>query len=185
MLSSELYLSPIEKILLAREHGVAAWLDEGVTKLSTLTTMPTLDDLATLGWETVARILWIRNNFPLNTVRFKRDAIQCVRCPSSSSLIHHSYGCEHTATGDAELTATASFPVSGTFDLLVALKLIQCLICKGTPFYSNRVTCNSCSTTYSYNGINPTVRVRLHKMKTMIEEMFGEEIKDHEPEPSC
>jgi hypothetical protein len=178
-------LSPIEKILLARAHGVAAWLDEAVTSLATLNPMPKLEDLATLGWETVARILWIRDNFPLNTLRFRRDAIQCKECLSTLSLINSSYGCGHMASGDAELliTSGSASPFSGTIDLLVPLQHMQCLICKGIPFNSIVVTCRSCSFTYR-SSHNPFVRVTLYNMKTMIEEMFGEEIKDHKPEPS-
>ena len=182
-------LSPIEKILLARAHGVGTWLDEAINSLATCNPMPALEDLATLGWETVARILWIRDKFPLNKLpcHFKRHAIKCMHCSSSSSLINYSYGCGHVASGDAELTFSSSAsPIPGTIDLLVTLKDIQCLVCRGTPFYSIVVTCNSCSYTYHYSS-SPTVRITLYEMKTMIEEMFGEEIKDHrdEPEPSC
>ena len=179
-------LSPIEKILLARAHSVGTWLDEAVNSLATCSPMPTLVDLATLGWETVARILWIRDNFPQNTLpgRFKREAIKCMHCSSSSSLINFSYGCGHIASGDAELTFPGSASaIPGTIDVLVTLKQIQCLVCRGTPFYSIIVTCNSCSFTYHYSN-NPIVRVTLYKMKAMIEEMFGDEIKDHELEPS-
>ena len=63
-LSTNVTLSPIEKILLARAHRVGAWLEEGVNSLVTCNPMPALEDLATLGCETVARILWIRDNFP-------------------------------------------------------------------------------------------------------------------------
>jgi hypothetical protein len=174
-------LSPIEKILLARAHGVGAWLDEAVKSLVVCNTMPSLEDLATLGWETVARILWIRENFPLNTLpgKFKRDAIKCMHCTSSSSLINHSHGCEHE-----ELTFPGSTSViPGTIDILVSFNHIQCLICRRNTFYSTVVTCNTCSFAYHYSH-NPTVRVTLDKMKTMIEEMFGEEIKNYEPEPS-
>ena len=187
-LSTDRMLSPIEKILLARAHKVPAWLDEAVTSLVTCNPMPTLEDLATVGWETVARILWIRDKFPhiaQNTLCFRRDSIKCTHCSSSSGLINSSYGCGHITSGDAELTLPGSTsPIPGTVDLFVALRQIQCLICRGTPFYSIIVTCNSCSFTYHYSN-NPVVRVTLHKMKTMIEEMFGEEIKDHtELEPS-
>ena len=177
-------LSPTEKILLARAHGVGAWLDEAVKSLAVCNPMPPLEDLATLGWETVARILWIRENFPFNTLpgHFKRDAIKCMHCSSSSSLINHSHGCGH---GDAEeLTFPGSVSlIPGTIDLSVSFNHIQCLICRRNTFYSIAVTCNSCSYAYHYSH-NPTVRITLDKMKTMIEEMFGEEIKNYEPEPS-
>ena len=187
-LSIDQMLSPIEKILLARAHGVGAWLDEAVKGLVVCNPMPPLEELVTLGWETVARILWIRDNFPLNTVpgNFKRDAIKCMHCSSPSSLINYNrdYGCGHIASGDAELTYSGSGSlIPGTNDRLVSFKQIQCLVCRGHPFFSIVVNCNSCSYTYHYSH-NPMVRVTLDKMKTMIEEMFGEEIKNYESEPS-
>ena len=48
-LSTDLILSPIEKIHLARAHGVSAWLDEAVSSLATCNPIPALNDLATLG----------------------------------------------------------------------------------------------------------------------------------------
>ena len=81
--------------------------------------MPALEDLATLGWETVARILWIRDNFPLNTLRFKRKAIRCVNYSSSSTLMASGwvYGCEHLGSEDAELTFPGSASlIPGTID---------------------------------------------------------------------
>jgi len=185
-LSTDEMLSPIEKFLLARAHGVGAWLDEAVKGLVVCNSMPPFEDLSTLGWETVARILWIRDNFPLNTVpgNFKRDAIKCMHCSSSSSLINYSYGCGHIASGDAELTYPGSGSlIPGTIDRLVSFKQIQCLVCRGNPFFSIVVNCNSCSYTYHYSH-NPMVRVTLDKMKTMIEEMFGEEIKNYESDQS-
>ena len=78
-LSTDFVLSPVEKILLVRAHKVAAWLNEGVTGLVGSDPRSSLDDLATLGWETAARILWIRDNchslMAANTVTFRRDTI--------------------------------------------------------------------------------------------------------------
>jgi hypothetical protein len=158
--------------------------------------MPTLEDLAALGWETVARILWIRRDSDAATrtgaiLRFRRDAIRCMHCSSSSSLINYNYCCGHIASGDTELTGVSmtsgsASPFSGTTgtDLLVELKQIQCLICLWTPFQSSILTCDSCLFTYHYSN-NPTVRVTLyHKIKTMAEEMFGDEIKDLQAEPA-
>jgi len=195
---SNLTLSPIEKILLARAHRVGPWLDEAVTILTTCNPMPTFEDLATLGWETVARILWIRDNLSKSTsspasslsnsdtLRFRRDAIKCPQCSSSSSLINDSYGCGHIASGDAMLTVRSSSTslISGTFDRCVKLRLIQCPICDSSPFNSvHDVHCYFCSFAYS-NSYQPNVRVTLNNsksLKTNIEEMFGEEIKEYEP----
>ena len=164
-------------------------MNEAVTSLATCNPLPTLKDLATIGWETVARILWIREHFPLNALRgsFNRDAIKCMHCSSSSSLINlpSGYGCLHIASGDAaELTFPGSASaVPGSVDFWVPLRQIRCMICRVTPFSLIVVSCNSCSYTYHPNN-NPTVRVTVYMMKAMIEEMFGEEIKDHEFDPS-
>ena len=171
-------------ILLARAHRVAAWLEEGVTSLATCSPMPTLEDLATLGWETAARFLWMRsNNLPnsQNTLHFRRDAIKCANCSSSSSLINASFGCGHITSADAELTAFVSdsaSPISGTFDFLVILKNIKCAICSGNPFNYISMSCNPCATTthYSHN-----VRVQVSTLNKLIKEIFGEEMKDYNP----
>jgi hypothetical protein len=180
-LSTDRMLSPIEKVLLARAHGVSAWMYEAVSSLAICNHIPTLEDLAILGWETVARILWIRNHAQY-TRCFKGDAIKCMHCSSSSSLLGsksiYRGGCGHNVIGDAELTFLGSAsPILGTTDFSVSLNQIQCLMCKRTPFYSIAIKCNSCSYTYHYSD-NPTVRVTRYKMKTMIEEMFGQEMKE-------
>jgi len=91
-LSTDVILSPIEKILLARAHRVSVWLDEAITILAGGLPKPKLEDLVTLGWETAARILWIRDNANTsNNLCFKRDTIKCGHCLSSSSLINHKF----------------------------------------------------------------------------------------------
>ncbi|KAG5634006.1 hypothetical protein H0H81_003941 [Sphagnurus paluster] len=78
-LSTDMVLSPIEKIVLARAHKVAVWLHEGVTSLvESNDETPTLKELAPLGWETAAQILWIRNYLPKTdpeTLSFKANAV--------------------------------------------------------------------------------------------------------------
>ena len=169
-------LSPIKKILLARAHRVSVWL-EGVTSLITCKPMPTLEDLATLGWETAAQFLWMKsNNFP-NSQCFRRDAIKCLNCSSSSGLIKNGYSCGHIASDDAELILTGSAsPISGTFDHLVILRLIQCAICNGNPFSYCNISCNLCATNTNYSHY-----VRISTLSKLIEDMFGEEMKDYEP----
>ena len=183
MLSTTVTLSPIEKILLARAHRVGGWLDEALTNLATCNPVPSLEDLSTLGWETVARIFWIRDSLPPkspNTLRFRRSAIKCASCSSSSSLIDDSYpqagGCEHIVSGNAELTFSGSpSPMQGSLDFMVKLKEIKCVICEKS--FVADVTCNGCrSKTYYYHS-----NVRVLTLSKLIEEMFGEEIKDYGP----
>ena len=79
------------------------------------------------------------------------------------------------------MNATQVSLLPGAVDISVALNRIHCLICAGNPFISI-VNCNACSNAHYPQH---AVRVGLSKMKAMmIEKMFGEEIKDREPEPS-
>jgi len=188
-LSTGVTLLPIEKLLLARAHRVGRWLNEAVISL-VRDPMPTLEDLATLGWETVSRILWIRANLPGNAQnmhRIRRNAIKCPNCSSSSILINANCGCRHTHSGDSELTFSGSTSViSGTNELSIPLGEMQCLICM---MNINNIRCNFCS---DYSNKNTTVRVtvvaQIQSESKMIEEMFGEEIVDYgdsEPSTAC
>jgi hypothetical protein len=178
-LSNDVALSSIEKLLLARAYRVAAWLEEAVTSLATCDLKPTLEDLATLGWETAARILWIWYN-DSNTLCFKNDAIKCAHFSTSLSLRGLYTGhCEHILFTATDLSSLRSgLPTSpGTTECLVLLKRIQCKTCGWTPFTSHAVFCQFCS------KINSYVRITLdNTLKQMIEEVFGEEIKDYEPD---
>jgi len=183
-MSTDVALSPVEKILLARAHKVAAWLDEGINSLTSGDFKPQLESLTTLGWETAARILWIRDNYnsnhfltASNTLRFRADAVKCGQCSSSASLINGSQSCNNcraAITAETEITFSGPGSVSGTGDRLVPLRAIQCK-CGGMAFYS--IHCSSCAVTSIYN-YNHNVRIAPNK-KEMIEEMFGEEIKDY------
>ena len=60
---SQLKLTALEKIHIAREHRVAKLFKEGVKEIAADTDMKkyTLEEVAgTLGWEAAARILWVR-----------------------------------------------------------------------------------------------------------------------------
>ena len=174
-------LSPIEKIFLARAYRVSAWLKEAITTLTKSDHKPAFKDLVTLGWETAARILWIRqsscHSFP-NTLHFSRDAIKCGLCQSSSSLINSNYGCGHVGFADAELFFDRPYSmITGTAGrhCLVELRLIKCKTCRGNPFSSIDICCSSCSnyiTGYHNAWVTPS-----KTLEEIIEEMFGEEIK--------
>jgi hypothetical protein len=179
-------LSSIGKILLARAHGVSAWLYEAIGSLVTCDLMPPFEDFTILGWEAVARILWMRKDDQLR--HFKPDAIKCMNCSLSLSLKEYNSvyprRCAHVESKNLELTFLGlASPIPGSVDFSVPLDQIQCLICETNPLPSIDATCKSCSYTYHYSK-NPTVRVQLFKMRAMIEEMFGEKMKDHEREPS-
>ena len=186
-LSTDFVLSPIEKIHLARAHKVAAWLNEGVTGLVSGGPRASLDDLVTLGWETAARILWIRDNchsiMAANTVIFRRDTIRCGSCTSSASLLNGNYNCAYcgqAVPAGAELAIPGHGTASETGDRLVQLRVIQChnINCRQALFYSISVQCSFCS---HYHNTSSNVRITPKKgVKEMIEEMFGEEIRNYE-----
>ena len=184
-LSFDFTLSPIEKMHLARAHKVAIWMHEGVTGLVNGDHKPTLGDLATLGWETAARILWIRDNVPSNALYFKRDDIKCAYCSSLVSLInfgHRCSSCQQVVPADGELTVpsgpgTVSGPAA---ECVVLLGEIRCsrVNCRRPTFSFISVNCPSCSV---YIGPSHKVKIRPNKVsKDVIEEMFGEEIRDYE-----
>ena len=179
-------LSPIEKVRLARAHRVSTWLDEGITSLALSDdSRPTLEELATLGWETAARILWIRDNsgsslMPSQIPHFTKDSIKCGHCSSSSSLmpgVHDCYHCNRAVSG--ELTCTdPGLLVSGCTDRLVQLMAIRCGSCsRPNAFYSVNIRCSSCQMTSSRSS---NVKITPKRWSQMIKEMFGEEIKSYE-----
>ncbi|KAF8967758.1 hypothetical protein BDZ97DRAFT_1916695 [Flammula alnicola] len=180
-LSTDVVLPPIEKIQLARANKVARWLDEGVTGLVGGDHRLTLEELATLGWETAALILWIRENSNLSvngsrTLRFGKETIKCAFCSSSESLMngsHNCYSCRRALPSDEEFTYSGNSSPSGTADRLVALNAIACSTCGGKAFYSSAVHCHSCSRTTGSSH-----HVRITPSTKMIKEVFGEEIKD-------
>ncbi|KIM37710.1 hypothetical protein M413DRAFT_254032 [Hebeloma cylindrosporum] len=195
-LSTDFVLSPTEKIHLARAHKVAAWLDEGVTSLVSTDQKPTLADLATLGWETAAQILWIRDNSPHSqslipavTLHFKGAEIWCAICTSPGRQITFNpitcNGCKRNVTLDTVLTAVGPGKLSGHTERLVPFRDILCGAnhCRAPIFSAGTtVTCQYCGT---YNPGHMNARVTPSRMtpplglKNMIEETFGEEIKKY------
>ena len=188
-LSTDFVLSAIEKVHFARAYKVASWLDEGITGLVNGDPNTTLDDFASLGWETAARILWImrdnsfhsRSPMLANTLYFKKDTIKCGYCSSSYCLLnsgHNCYICRQLVPSDTELTAPDPGIISGPTDRVVQLKAIQCsnINCRGAIFSSISLFCRPCSV---HLGPNHNVRITPKRgLKEMIEETFGEEIRN-------
>jgi hypothetical protein len=185
MLSTDFVFSPIEKIRLARAHKVAAWLDKGIIGLLNGNLGPTLEDLATLGWETAARILWIRDKIHANkTLHFRRDEIKCGSCSSDSDLININTEwicdfCGEDVPPDGELTVPEPGTVSGLAERLVQLGEIQCsnIECQQAIFYPISVNCPDC---WSHHSSDDNVRITSDEVKALIEEMFGDEIRNYE-----
>jgi len=179
-------LSPIDKIKLARAHKFGHWLEEGVTSLVDGDHRLTREELATLGWETAALILWIKDRLSLyprnsNTLSFRKDSIKCGFCTSSASLLSGSHNCHHCESvllGDEELKCASITPSFGTADTVVPIKTIMCNRCGGRSFYSISFICSSCSCTTYSNSNGHKVRITpKNSSKEMIKEVFGEEIK--------
>jgi Zn finger protein HypA/HybF involved in hydrogenase expression len=186
-LSTDVTLSPVEKIVLARAHKVAPWMEEGVSRLASGDPRSTFEDFATLGWETAARILWIRDNASRSSptasnalhFKFKKDSIKCGNCSSPASVINFNHNCSTcriAVIGNTELSFHGSASLSGTADRLVQFKAIECGKCGGKLFSSYATYYCSCSS--GSFGANDNVRVTPNK--EMIEEIFGEDIKDYE-----
>jgi len=93
-LSTDEPFTCIEKFQLGRENRVAKWMEEGVISLVNGDHRLTRADLATLGWETSALILWIRDNLipSLNNspFHFTQDMIQCWDCSSNLTSVLNS-----------------------------------------------------------------------------------------------
>ena len=161
-------------------------MEEGLTSLVNGDCRLTRADLATLGWETCALILWIRENLIPSLsnppFRFTRDMIQCGNCSSSlaSELNTECNYCdlpldgigEHTVSVNSLLQAT-----SGTIDPLVKLEDICCSACN-RRFYIKSIRCPSCQCSSKSN-----VKIALKKrMDEKISEIFGEEIREYKQE---
>jgi hypothetical protein len=61
---SEMEISATEKIQLGREYRVAQWFSEGIHEIASVADISAypVEDLAqAVGWETAARLLWVRN----------------------------------------------------------------------------------------------------------------------------
>ena len=148
--------------------------------------LPTLDDLAIFGWETAARILWMRARsqflIPAKTLYFRRGDIRCRNCSSPASLINLGYTCEscqQVVPADVELNVSRPEMVPGRTEYLVPVSEIRLSHnnCRGAIFSSFHGRCKTCLCNHDRKSI---VRVTPKKVsKEQIEEMFGEEIRNY------
>lgn len=183
MLSTEVILTPIEKIQLARTYQVAIWLEEGVASLVSPDNTSTHDELAALGYKTAFEVLWIQNQAlreSSDTFRFRKDSIKCASCSSSSSLlgdIHNCCQCTASLVADEELSFPGSLSTSA-LDYLVRLGSIKCSKCSGNAFSGIGALCCTPCGSNTYYGSN--VRVTPKKMASeMVKEIFGEELESY------
>ncbi|KAF6755689.1 hypothetical protein DFP72DRAFT_1008645 [Ephemerocybe angulata] len=90
-LTSNDMTTPLEKVVLARKYRISTWLEQGLCDLvsqrpGSITSLDTLG--VTLGWETAARVVSIREQLQSaahidmgEAIEFKSD---CIRCPECS-----------------------------------------------------------------------------------------------------
>ena len=178
---------------LARAHKVAAWSEEGVHSLASSEPKATLEDLATLGWETAARILWIGDRslrpqplMPANTLYFRGDEVKCPFCSSPESLMKFGFtcnSCQQVVHADAELTAPDPGTISGTGTIRAVLfGTIQCgyLKCQKAVLPAGSAKLIKCHSCANYIGSSiPVVIMPKKELKEMIEETFGEVIRNY------
>ncbi|KAH6890236.1 hypothetical protein BKA70DRAFT_871442 [Coprinopsis sp. MPI-PUGE-AT-0042] len=89
-------LSPLEKIVLAREYTVSKWLSSGVTTLVGTLDKFKIEDIAqTIGWETTARIYAAHSAFQKTEFSQKLKQSQAQSVPISRLVC---IGCNRTAT---------------------------------------------------------------------------------------
>jgi hypothetical protein len=157
-------------------------MEEGLINLANGGYRLTRADFTTLGWETSALILWVRDNliFSLNSspFRFTQDMIQCGNCSYNFDQdLSECYACDQLL-GKNYLTVsvTSGFLASGTIDPgpLVKLDDICCSACDGR-YYTRNIRCPGCSLPISKNNVRITLKKMLDEK---IGEVFGEEIRD-------
>ncbi|KAJ2926551.1 hypothetical protein H1R20_g10540, partial [Candolleomyces eurysporus] len=187
VLSSDTQLSLIEKIKLAREHKVEKWFVEGILNLVDRKSQISLTDLADLGWETAARILWIRDpdSHPGSdklAVPFKLNSIKCPHCVKSAILSWRCSSCQTMLTGEHEFFVLGKQIMNGgrkvgPREARVQLSLVKCNLCKHSAIAQRFISCQTC------NGSIQTSSQPVFEMpdpsEEMVSEEFGEEIKEY------
>jgi len=191
-LTTEFNLEPHEKFSLARSHRVAQWFEDAIEGL--LDNDVTLEHLSTVGWETAARVLWIKNNMSFDTppppstatneailfgpphVRINCSIIRCTSCsgklldPSPTAIVCPS-GC--TATF---LSAERKHILGSSPQIKVQWHLLSCGVCKMRMF-STPVECFSCKQSHSHTT---WVKLAFGKgRKALVQEAFGNELKEY------
>jgi hypothetical protein len=78
-------LRPVEKVHLGRSYGIPTWLKEGyVALIGDRSEDTTFEEMTSLGFETVSRILWARDRVfsgpPPNGFWVGKDSFACGNC---------------------------------------------------------------------------------------------------------
>jgi hypothetical protein len=105
-------LSPIEKILLAREYRVPAWLREGATSLAESFGEHTINEIGTqIGWQATALILLARDSAgPKSVANAAHDASpgKCWYCGGKIYTERGFFKCEAQCSQTTPAGATGS-----------------------------------------------------------------------------
>ncbi|KAH6908516.1 hypothetical protein BKA70DRAFT_271862 [Coprinopsis sp. MPI-PUGE-AT-0042] len=109
---SGLDLSPIEKVIFAREYRVLKWLTEGVSTLAAGFSEYKFEDIAKeLGWETTARILSVRDEAKPK-VPETNDLLHGVKCQRHGNQVSYTGTWLWCATGHCSISVIGPVPSS-------------------------------------------------------------------------
>ncbi|RXW16737.1 hypothetical protein EST38_g9109 [Candolleomyces aberdarensis] len=187
VLSNNMQLSLIEKVNLGREHKVEKWFVEGILDLVDRKSTLSLTDLADLGWETAARILWIRDpdSRPGSgklAVPFKLSSIKCPHCVKSAILSWRCSHCQTMLSGEHEFFVLGKQIMNGgrkvgPREARVQLSLVKCNLCKQSAIAQRALSCQTCNG--SIQASSQPVFQMPDLSEEMVNEVFGDEIKEY------
>ncbi|TFK19491.1 hypothetical protein FA15DRAFT_674378, partial [Coprinopsis marcescibilis] len=187
---TDLAMSAMEKLQLAKEYRVGGWFKEGIKALVQKSPLE-VDDLGALvGWDCAAHIFAIREHDAKrphhcaegNGVQWLRfQTIRCASCKTTEPLYKTtSQNCRYCGIGSAitDLTFTYGGGTPGS-ELVLGWSSIICVRdqCRQYALHNANVVCTSCKVNASSTGqirvyIEPTVDM-------LIEKYFGDEIKQY------
>jgi hypothetical protein len=193
---SEMSLSSVEKINLARAHKVARWLEEGVHEIVIEHPLRPIEELVSqLGLEIACRLLWIQNQSHGVSGQKLTVPLGLLRCPSCATEVfkcgRFCNNCHRMISVD-DRKALYLFPGTSITvkprgavetDLVVSLQNLGCAGCSGHPIpIGTNSTCCSCNRVV----YNTDYRLRLADaiqgatIKVDIKDVFGDEIANCE-----
>ena len=193
-LSTNFLLPAQEKFVLGRTHRVGKWVDEGVRGLLQLSPLA-LEHMASLGWETAARLLWIKVNATSNgepapppyrpespngnqKIDFGVGLVRCPSCFNSffGGSINPSSCCKYPV---ARLMAERKDICSGIPVYLIQWHRLLCGLCgrQIVKAVQSSCMCKSCGMTYGHS--EELVLAFAKSVEALIEEAFGEEMKEY------
>ncbi|KAH6885649.1 hypothetical protein BKA70DRAFT_1337499 [Coprinopsis sp. MPI-PUGE-AT-0042] len=188
-LSTTFEMPPIEKILLARAHKVAKWLEEGLKSLVEGTPKE-IEELSALDcWETIARVLSMTVTHTVNAAKpsapeFKLEQLKCKSCNKSMfSSQFNCYQCGALLTSQSLLRLTSTcITAEGIHNGY--LNQVRCQ-CQNHPWYNGGgASCAGCGT-YFNTGTSYThamfvaFGIQKNGVKEMVDKHFGEEAKEY------